>query len=100
FILLAKDSGMEVWNDTGSGFLAVGGSFFVGQPPFDTHPLWNIPDSLATGSKSLSLKLHDVNGIYSDSGPITLSFQPIPEPAITGIAPGFLSVIAFGRKRK
>jgi hypothetical protein len=75
-ILLAKSRGMELWNDHGSGFLPVGGKFFVGPSPFDTHPLWNIPNIRQIGSLALSLKLHDMNGIYSDSDPITLSFKP------------------------
>src|SRR5689334_9678599 len=29
FLLLAKDPGMEVWNDTGSGYMGVGETFFI-----------------------------------------------------------------------
>src|SRR5262249_590168 len=42
FVLLAKDPGIEVWNDTGSGFMPIGGTFFLGPPFFDSHPVWNI----------------------------------------------------------
>jgi len=88
FMLVSKDPGMEVWNDTGSAFLAVGGTYFIGQPTFDSHPLWNIPDSLETTQVSLTLKLHDLNGVYFDSDPISLSFIAIPEPGSVGtIAP-------------
>jgi hypothetical protein len=76
FILLAKDPGMEVWNDTGSGYMGVGESFFVGQAPFDTHPIWNIVNGTPGNSYSLTLKFHDLNGIYSDSAPFTVSFTP------------------------
>src|SRR5947207_8202172 len=72
---------MEVWNDSGSGYLPVGGTFFIGASPFETHPIWNIPDSLQTNARSLSLKVHDINGTYSDSDPVTMTFQAIPEPA-------------------
>ena len=76
FILLAKDPGMEVWNDTGSGYLGIGQSFLVGSAPFDTHPIWNIVTGTAGNVYSLTLKLHDVNGVYPDSAPFVLSFTP------------------------
>jgi hypothetical protein len=73
-VLLAKDAGMEVWNDTGSGFLAIGASFYVGVPPFDTHPIWNLVTNSPGIAYSLTLKLHDVNGVHQDSEPFNLSF--------------------------
>lgn len=81
FVLLAKDAGIEMWNDTGSGYLGISGTFYVGQPPFDTHPIWNIVTGVPSVEYSLTLKLHDVNGIYSDSDPFVLSFTPVsPQP--------------------
>jgi hypothetical protein len=80
FILLAKDPGMEVWNDSGSAFMNVGETFAIGSAPFDTHPLWNLVTGVVGNAYSLSLKLHDLNGIYSDSDPFTLSFTPEPPP--------------------
>ena len=77
FILVAKDSGMEVWNDTGSGYMGIGETFFIGPPPFDTHPVWNIVTGTPGGVYSLTLKLHDVNGVYADSAPFALSFTPL-----------------------
>ena len=76
FVLLAKDPGMEVWNDTGSGYLGIGDTFFVGQAPFDTHPIWNIVNGTPGNAYSLTLKLLDVNGVYPDSAPFVLSFTP------------------------
>jgi hypothetical protein len=77
FILLAKDAGMEVWNDTGSGYMGTNDTFFIGPAPFDTHPIWNIVNGTPGNAYSLILKLHDVNGIYPDSLPFTLSFTPV-----------------------
>jgi len=77
FILLAKDSGIEVWNDHGSTFMTNGESFYIGPPPFDTHPIWNIVSGAPGSSYSLTLKLRDLNGVYSDSAPFTISFTPI-----------------------
>ncbi len=84
FILLAKDPGMEVWNDTGSGYMGIGDTFFIGPAPFDNHPIWDLVTGAPGNSYSLTLKLHDVNGVYTDSAPFILSFTAEPPPlAIT-----------------
>ena len=75
-ILLAKDPGMEVWNDSGSGYLGLNESFYIGVPPFDNHPLWNLVRGTPGNTYSLTLKLHDVNNIYADSSAFVLSFTP------------------------
>lgn len=80
FILLAKDAGMEVWNDNGTGFMATNGSFFIGQSPFDTHPVWNTVNGTPGHEYALTLKLRDLNGIYSESAPFVLRFTPRPWP--------------------
>src|SRR5689334_5111755 len=78
FLLLAKDPGMEVWNDTGSGYMGVGETFFIGPAPFDTHPIWNLVTWLPARPYSLTLMVRDLNGVYSDSAPFVLSFTPVP----------------------
>ena len=77
FILVAKQPGMEVWNDHGSGFMNVGESFYIGPAPFDTHPIWNITAPTNGIVYTLTLMIHDVNGVYQDSDPIVLEFTPI-----------------------
>lgn len=77
FILLAKDPGMEVWNETGSGYMGIGETFLVGQPPFDTHPIWNLVAGPPGTAYSLTLKLRDLNGVYQESAPFLLSFTPV-----------------------
>jgi hypothetical protein len=77
FVLLAKDPGMEVWNDTGSGYMGISDTFFIGPAPFDTHPIWNIVIGTPGNAYSLTLKLRDLNGVYPDSAPFVLSFTPI-----------------------
>jgi hypothetical protein len=78
FILLSKDPGMEVWNDHGSAFMTNGESFFIGPAPFDTHPVWNLVTWTPGPSYLLTLKIIDLNGIYTDSQPFTLSFTAAP----------------------
>jgi hypothetical protein len=93
FVLLAKDAGMEVWNDTFTGFMAVGDNFFIGQAPFDTHPIWNIVNGTPGKSYSLTLKVRDLNGIYTESEPFTLSFTPTPPVlTISNASPGFVTI--------
>jgi len=74
-ILLAKDPGMELWN--GSGYMAIGESYYIGSSPFDSHPIWNIVNGTPGDAYSLTLRLHDLNGVYPDSEPFELSFTPI-----------------------
>jgi len=83
-ILQSKEAGVEVWNDHGSGYMTNGESFYVGQAPFDTHPIWNIVSGLAGQSYSLTLVIRDLNGIYTDSTPFTVSFTPVA-PAVLNI---------------
>ena len=74
-ILLDKDPGMEIWN--GTGYMAVGDSFYVGPSPFDTHPVWDLVSGTPGIAYSLTLKLHDLNGVYPDSDPFQLSFTAV-----------------------
>jgi hypothetical protein len=76
-ILVAKDPGIEIWNDHGSGYMAVGDSFYVGPAPFDTHPIWNIVSGTPSHSYAITLKFHDLTGIYPDSTPFAVSFTPV-----------------------
>jgi hypothetical protein len=73
---------MEVWNDTGSGYLGIGESFYIGPAPFDTHPIWNLLGGSPGTAYSLTLRLHDLNGVYPDSAPVILRFTQ----AITSVA--------------
>src|SRR5262249_3447816 len=89
-VLLTHDPGMEVWNDPGTAFMTNGETFFVGPPPFDTHPVWNLLTGIPGVAYSLTLQIRDLNGIYADSTPFTLSFTvaPDPGPFQLAISPG------------
>ncbi len=93
FILLAKDPGMEVWNDTGSAPMRLGESFYMGPAFFDTHPIWDIVSGIPGQTYSLTLVIHDVNGVLRDSEPLVLQFTPAPPVlSITPAAPGFATI--------
>lgn len=76
FVLLAKDPGVEVWNDTGTGFMATNETFQIGAAPFDTHPLWNIVSGVPGGVYAMTLKLRDLNNVYAESESFVISFTP------------------------
>ena len=93
FILLAKEPGMEVWNDTGSAPMRLGESFYMGTAAFDTHPIWDIVSGIPGQTYSLTLGIHDVNGVHLDSEPLVLQFTPTPPVlSITPAAPGFATI--------
>lgn len=78
FILLAKDTGMEIWN--GSAFMQINEAYPMGPSPFDAHPIWNIVNGTPGNSYSVTLKLRDTNGIYPDSDSFVVGFTPaLPE---------------------
>jgi hypothetical protein len=83
FILVEHDPGMEIVRDGGvGGFMQTNESFYIGVAPFDTHPLWNLTNGVIGETRSLTLKLHDVNGLYTDSDSFTLSFTPLVAPVL------------------
>jgi hypothetical protein len=93
FTLLSEDPGMEILNDHGSGYMNVGETFFVGQAPFDTHPLWNIVSGSVGNSYSLAIKVIDLNSVYAESEPVDLAFTPQPPVlSITQALPGFIKI--------
>jgi len=76
FILAAEDVGIHVWNDHGSAFLPVGGSFFLGMQYFDSHPVWNITNGVPGTSYALQMFIRDTTGTLTDSEPFSVVFTP------------------------
>lgn len=76
FVLVSAESGVQVWNDNGSAPLAPGQSFLLGSAPFDVHPLWNITSGAPGQARTVTLKLHDTAGVYTDSDTFTVSVAP------------------------
>jgi hypothetical protein len=72
FVLIAKDPGIEIWN--GQSYMTIGESFFIGPAAFDVHPIWNIVGGSPGQEYSLTLKIYDTNGVYSESEPLVLTF--------------------------
>jgi hypothetical protein len=82
-ILVAKDPGIEVWNDHGSAYMEIGETFYVGQPAFDTHPVWNIVSGVPGQNYTITMRIHDVSGTYTDSEPFEITFTPVAPPSVS-----------------
>jgi hypothetical protein len=72
-VLVSIDHGLNVHN--GLSVLSVGDSMGFGTPFFDYHPIFQIEDHHAEGELSLQFMFRDVNGIYSASEPMTMTFE-------------------------
>lgn len=72
-VLVSIDHGLVVHN--GLSTLAVGDSMGFGAPFFDYHPIFQIEDHHAHEALSLQFMFRDVNGIYSASEPMTMTFE-------------------------
>jgi len=76
FVLVGADPGIAVWNDRGTGPMAVGEAFLLGAPPFDAHAVWNVARGDAGKRYALRLKLRDRTGRYGDSDVFSPGFTP------------------------
>jgi hypothetical protein len=70
-----------VLNDAGTAYMNVGDTFHIGTPIFHSHPLWHSPNGVPGEVYTLSLRLHDLAGLLTDSEEYTIAFTPIPEPS-------------------
>jgi hypothetical protein len=76
FVLVGADPGIAVWNDHGTGPMAVEETFLLGAPPFDAHAVWNCTRGEAGKRYALRLKLRDRTGRYGDSDVFSPGFTP------------------------
>jgi len=77
FVLVSQDDGIRVSSDSGGGFVPVGGTFHLGPPFFDFHPVWNIFDGSPEHSYTIELYVRDRSGISSDSDVMGVTFAPV-----------------------
>lgn len=96
-ILLAADDGIQLYN--GLTPMTVGESMTFGNPIFHVHPIWNaLPGTVPGQLYHMTFRLHDSEGIYTDSEEFTLVFSPVPEPATALTAAG-LALAGLRRRR-
>ncbi|MCX5691262.1 MAG: hypothetical protein NTV94_15990, partial [Planctomycetota bacterium] len=77
-VLVSIDHGLVVHN--GFQILAVGDSMGFGTPFFDYHPIFQIEDHHAEGELSLQFVFRDLNGVYSASEPMLMTFAALTAP--------------------
>jgi len=83
FVLVSADPGIEIY--TPSGPVPLNTPVTLGQPVFDFHPVWHIPSGPIGAMYNLTLKVQDTTGTYTESAPLTVPFQAVPEPHTLGL---------------
>lgn len=82
FVLVDADAGITVWNDHGTAPMKPGDTFSLGNPPFDSHPVWNLVTGEAGKSYGLRLKLRDTTGRHKESDVFSPTFTPDDATAV------------------
>ena len=67
FIFEGADDGIVVWNDHGTGAMRPGETFQLGNPFFDSHPIWNIAAGTAPKPLAVRMRVRDTAGIHTES---------------------------------
>ena len=84
FVFEGADEGMAVWNDHGSALMRAGETFNLGNPFFDSHPIWNVVNGTPGARYAIRLRLRDLTGRYHDSEIFSPTFAPVVEGQIYG----------------
>jgi PEP-CTERM motif len=88
FVITAQDPGIGIY--TPSGPVPLNTPVTLGPSVFDFHPVWNIPGGAVGATYNITLKIQDTTGMYTESAPLIVPFQAVPEPstlALIAIAP-------------
>jgi hypothetical protein len=92
FVITAQDPGIGIY--TPSGPVPINTPVTLGPSVFDFHPVWQIPGGPVGATYNITLKFQDTTGLYTESAPLSVPFQSVPEPAaltlITLASPLFL----------
>ncbi len=78
-ILVSIDPGFQILND--EHIMQPGDAIHLGIPFFDVHPIFNIYAGAPGDVFYVTLRFHDLQGIYADSEPVTFAFTPEYCPA-------------------
>ncbi len=76
FVLVGADDGLRVLNDHGTGPMQIGEVFHLGNPPFDTHPVWHISADASKKSYAMKMQVRDRSGRYQPSDVFAAKFAP------------------------
>jgi hypothetical protein len=79
FVITAQDPGIGIYTLT--GLQPINTPATLGPSVFDYHPVWQIPAGPVGATYNITLKVQDTTGLYTESAPLTVPFQSVPEPA-------------------
>jgi hypothetical protein len=79
FVITAQDPGIGIY--TPSGLQPINTPATLGPSVFDYHPVWQIPAGPVGVTYNITLKVQDTTGLYTESAPLTVPFQSVPEPS-------------------
>lgn len=75
-VLEGADDGITCWNDRGTGTMRAGETFHLGNPPFDSHPVWTIAKGAARKPYVLRMRVRDLAGRHAESDVFAPAFVP------------------------
>ena len=78
FVILSQDPGIGIY--TPAGLQPINTPVTLGPSVFDFHPVWQIPAGPVGVTYNITLKVQDSTGLYTESAPLAVPFQSIPEP--------------------
>ena len=75
-VLESADTNMHLFNEDGSGFVPVGGTFQIGSPFFHMHPFWNLTSGRYGTIYQIQVSFIDTSGQFTQSDTATIQFVP------------------------
>ena len=96
FVITAQDPGIGIYTPT--GLIPTNTPVTLGPSVFDFHPVWQIPSGPVGAVYNITLKVQDTTGLYTESTPLTVPFQSVPEPHALGVIA--LAALALARRRR
>jgi hypothetical protein len=75
-VLSNIDPTLHLFNNDGSGFVPVGGTYVVLTPFFHWHCFWNLSDGQYGTVYTAELTFFDQSGQFTPSAPVTIEFIP------------------------
>jgi hypothetical protein len=83
FVITAQDPGIGIYTPT--GMTPINTPVTLGPSVFDFHPIWQIPAGDVGVTYNITLKVQDTTGLYTDSAPLIIPFQSVPEPSTVAL---------------
>jgi hypothetical protein len=96
FVITAQDPGIGIYTLT--GLQPINTPATLGPSVFDYHPVWQIPAGPVGATYTLTIKVQDTTGMYTESAPLVVPFQAVPEPSTLALIA--LTPLLLRRRRR